>query len=59
MQIKACLLRNNKTQRFALDTFPVDFSWRYVPAKVPFMEPLLYFVVSLAAGLQHAKREKL
>jgi len=59
MQIKAWLLRNNKTQRFALDTFPVDFSWRYVPAKVPFIEPLLYFVVSPAAGLQHAKREKL
>ena len=59
MQIKACLLRNNKIQRFALATFPVDFSWRYVPAKVPFMEPLLYCVVSLAAGLQHAKREKL
>ncbi len=51
MQIKACLLRNNKTQRFALDTFPVDFSWRYVPAKVPFMEPLLYYVVYLCSRI--------
>ena len=35
------------------------YSAGIVPAKVPFMEPLLYFVVHLAAGLQHAKRAKL
>ena len=35
------------------------YSAGFVPAKVPFMEPVLYIVVSPAAGLQHAKREKL
>ena len=34
------------------------YSAGIVPAKVPFMEPLLYFVVRLAAGSQHAKRAK-
>ena len=37
MLTKDCLLRNNKIQRFALDTFPADFSWRNVLAKRCFM----------------------
>ena len=30
---KACCNGNNYEQRFALDTFPADFSWRNVLAK--------------------------
>ena len=33
MQTKACCKGNNYEQRFALDTFPADFSWRNVLAK--------------------------
>ena len=33
MQFKACCKGNNYEQRFALDTFPADLSWRNVLAK--------------------------
>ena len=33
MLTKACCKGNNYEQRFALDTFPADFSWRNVLAK--------------------------
>jgi hypothetical protein len=33
MLAKACCKGNNYEQRFALDTFPADFSWRNVLAK--------------------------
>ena len=33
MLTKGCCKGNNYEQRFALDTFPADFSWRNVLAK--------------------------
>ena len=37
MLTKACCKGNNYEQRFALDTFPADFSWRNVLAKPCFL----------------------
>ena len=50
MLTKGCCKGNNYEQRFTLDTFPADFSWRNVLAKPGI---LLFY---LAAGLQYACR---
>ena len=57
IRTKACCKGNNKIQRFALDTFPADLSWRYVQAKVPCYGTLVVFCC-LPCGkiVIHAKR---
>jgi hypothetical protein len=49
-QTKGCCKGNNYEQRFARTA-----RMRIQGEAVPFMAPLLYFVVYLAAGLLHAK----
>ncbi len=45
MLTKGCYKGNNYEQRFALDTFPADFSWRNVLAK-PFHFMALFLAMA-------------